>query len=75
MRVNDEVEQAFRAGYTQGLKEAKQIDVCKLVNMIDHARDCVARNHWSPDTVRAVEEAYDKVLSWISGMVADARGR
>ncbi len=68
VKSNDEIEQAFRQGYTQAKKEATEA-LEKLIEKVDQAySDAVndARHYWSPDTAQdALETAYDNVECWI----------
>lgn len=68
VKSNDEIEQAFRQGYTQAKKEATEA-LEKLIEKVDQAySDAVddARHYWSPDTAQdALENAYDNVERWI----------
>lgn len=68
IKSNDEIEQAFRQGYTQAKKEAAQA-LDKLKEKVDQGyRDAVndSQDYWHPNTAQdALEHAYSEVGCWI----------
>lgn len=67
-KTNDEIEQAFRQGYTQAKKEAAQA-LDKLEDKLDQAySDAVndAQNYWNPRVAQdALQNAYSNASCWI----------
>lgn len=68
IKSNDEIEQAFRQGYTQAKKEAAQA-LDKLEDKLDQAySDAVndAQNYWNPRVAQdALQDAYNNASCWI----------
>lgn len=72
--MNDEVEQAFRQGYTQAKKEAAQA-LDKLKERVhDKYWEAVddAQHYCNPNVAQdALENAYNQVLTWINEMTTE----
>jgi hypothetical protein len=77
IHVNDEVEQAFRQGYTQAKKEAAQA-LDKLEDKLDQAySDAVddAQHYWNSRVAQdALQNAYNNVSCWIDEIFNGGEG-
>lgn len=72
--MNDEIEQAFRQGYTQAKKEAAQALEKLKERVHDKYWEAVddAQHYYNPNVAQdALESAYNHVLTWINEMTAE----
>lgn len=77
VKSNDEIEQAFRQGYTQAKKEAAQA-LDELEDKLDQAySDAVddAQNYWNPRVAQdALQNAYNNASCWIDEIFNGGEG-
>ena len=72
--MNDEIEQAFRQGYTQAKKEAAQALEKLKERVHDKYWEAVndAQHYYNPDVAQdALENAYNHVLTWINELTTE----